>query len=162
MKTVSVRNNLSGALGLHGFWWDKIEGIADKLLETYRGNPNKNWWSKIITEENHGSGNSQFKGWFMVDLMNVPEASGISDAPNGLVCVPIQLTDGNDVDQGTIIAGMVGYILHPNETSQAQRANQGPYKSYTVEATHGWTLLLDESSFFRQELLDWEQNINQD
>ena len=32
-------------------WWDKVEEIAVKLLDTFRGNPDENWWSRIITEE---------------------------------------------------------------------------------------------------------------
>ena len=71
-------------IGLHGFWWNKIEKIASKLLDTYRENPDKVWWSKIITEENFGSGENKFKGWFMADLLNNPDASGISDAPRYL------------------------------------------------------------------------------
>ena len=32
-------------------WWDKVEEIAAKLLDTFRGNPDEDWWSRIITEE---------------------------------------------------------------------------------------------------------------
>ena len=32
-------------------WWDKVEEIAVKLLDTFRGNPDEDWWSRIITEE---------------------------------------------------------------------------------------------------------------
>ena len=31
-------------------WWDEIEKIAGKLLDTFNGNPDEDWWSKIITE----------------------------------------------------------------------------------------------------------------
>merc|ERR1712212_124838 len=53
-------------------WWDKAESIASKLLDTYNGNPDKDWWSRIITHTRYGSGSSRFGGWFMVDLLNIP------------------------------------------------------------------------------------------
>ena len=31
-------------------WWHDVEEIARKLLETFRGNPDEDWWSTIITE----------------------------------------------------------------------------------------------------------------
>ena len=31
-------------------WWDELEEIARKLLDTFRGNPDEDWWSRIITE----------------------------------------------------------------------------------------------------------------
>ena len=32
-------------------WWDEVEKIASKLLDTYNGNPDEAWWSYIITED---------------------------------------------------------------------------------------------------------------
>ena len=32
-------------------WWDKVEEIAVKLLDTFKGNPDEDWWSRIITEQ---------------------------------------------------------------------------------------------------------------
>ena len=75
-----ILKDIENAIGLQN-WWDKVEKIANKLLDTYLGNPDQDWWSKIITEENFGSGENKFKGWFMADLLNNPDASGISDAP---------------------------------------------------------------------------------
>ena len=50
-------------------WWMKIENITNQLLQTYQGNPNKDWWSRIITKERFGSGGQvDFKGWFMTEL----------------------------------------------------------------------------------------------
>ena len=31
-------------------WWDELEEIARKLLDTFRGNPDEDWWSTIINE----------------------------------------------------------------------------------------------------------------
>ena len=71
-------------------WWMKIENITTQLLNTYQGNPDKDWWSRIITKERFGSGGQvNFKGWFMADLLNVRDAECISDAPSGIVTVPM-------------------------------------------------------------------------
>ena len=71
-------------------WWMKIENITNQLLQTYQGNPNKDWWSRIITKERFGSGGQvDFKGWFMTELLNVQDAKHISDAPSGIVTVPM-------------------------------------------------------------------------
>ena len=32
-------------------WWENVEEIATKLLDTYNGNPDEDWWSRIITEQ---------------------------------------------------------------------------------------------------------------
>ena len=58
----SILEPIHSAIGLHPYWWDKIEKISAKLFATYTGNPDKNWWSKIITEENFGSGEKHFRG----------------------------------------------------------------------------------------------------
>ena len=115
----------------------------------------------------------------MADLLNNFEATGISDAPNGLVSIPLVLSDGNVEEESLIIgnqimqkkireiefhefslvlsstvisfiAGMIGYTLHKNP-SRIRRET-----TYSVEATHGWSLFLDANSIFRQDLIDWE------
>ena len=50
----------------------------------------------------------------------------------------------------SFIAGMIGYTLHKNP-SRIRRET-----TYSVEATHGWSLFLDANSIFRQDLIDWE------
>ena len=39
----------------------------------------------------------------MADLLNNFEATGISDAPNGLVSIPLVLSDGNVEEESVII-----------------------------------------------------------
>ena len=46
----------------------QVEGITDKLLDTFRGNPDEDWWSKVIAERSYGSGRSEFKGIFKNSL----------------------------------------------------------------------------------------------
>ena len=88
----------------------------------------------------------------MKDLLNVKNATTIGSAPSGLVSIPLKLKDGfrGIEDQSAVIAGMMGYKFH-HETTTTRPA---------VEPRHGWTLLLEPNSVFRQNLLNWEQNIS--
>ena len=138
------------AINLKQTWWDNIETIADKLLDTFNENPDKDWWSKIITERAFGSGAPQLKGWFMVHLLNIPYAKYISDAPSGLVTVPMTITDGRNTEQSAIVAGMVGYKFHENDVDAR--------KVYSLEPVHGWSLLIEKFSAFRIDMDNWEEN----
>merc|ERR1711971_1260608 len=155
MKVKALRQTLSpieNVIGLGRKWWDKIEEIADKLLDTFNGQPEEDWWSKIITEKSFGSGPSEFNGWFMKDLLSVKNAKTIGSAPSGLVSIPLKLKDGvrGIEDQSAVIAGMMGYKFH-HETTTTRPA---------VEPMHGWTLLLEPNSVFRENLSNWEENIS--
>merc|ERR1719219_2145205 len=133
-----------------GSWWDNVEEIASKLLDTYNGNPDEDWWSRIITENSYGSGMPDFDGWFMEKLLNVKHATTIGSAPSGLVSIPMKFSDPGREEKGAVIAGMVGYKFHDpkNNTRPA------------VEPMHGWSLLLEPNSVFRNDLSEWEQKIN--
>ena len=39
-----------------GDWFKSSQTVLKNLLETYRGNPDKDWWSRIVVEEPFGSG----------------------------------------------------------------------------------------------------------
>ena len=44
-------------LGLSSKWWDLVQKVFWNLQTTYRGNPDKDWWSHIMSyEESYGSG----------------------------------------------------------------------------------------------------------
>ena len=141
-----VLKDIENIIGLQ-FWWGKVETIASKLLDTYLGNPDQDWWSRIITKERFGSGETRFQGWFMVDLLNIWNANGISDAPSGLVTVNMTITDGTTEEASALIAGMVGYKFHTK-----------PY--YAVEPMHGWSLNLEPKSVFRNDLDNWKSQNN--
>ena len=109
-------------------WWMKIENITNQLLKTYQGNPNKDWWSRIIAKESFGSGGQvDFKGWFMTELLNVQDAKHISDAPSGIVTVPMTLVDYGYEEQSAIVAGMVGYQKFNEEGRHWRQFMDGVY-----------------------------------
>merc|ERR1711881_19974 len=105
--------------------------------------------SKVITERSYGSGQSEFKGWFMVDLLNIHDAENIGNAPSGLVAVPMTVTDGQPTEEAAVVAGMVGYNYIETPIYP------------TLEPVHGWSMLLEEDSFFRDELVDWDEGLNE-
>jgi len=130
-------------------WWNGVEEIATKLLDTYNGNPDEDWWSRIITEQKYGSGAPSFNGWFMNNLLNRRGARTIGSAPSGLVSIPMNFEDDLIKEKGAVIAGMVGYKHHEGDRP-------------AIEPMHGWTLLLEDNSYFRKGLTDWEQTIPQE
>jgi len=132
-------------------WWDRVENIAANLLKTFDARDEKlddeliDWWSKVITERSYGSGQSEFKGWFMVDLLNIPNAENIGNAPSGLVAVPMSITDGQLTEEAAVVAGMVGYNYYPGE------------KYPILEPVHGWSMLLEPKSSFRPDMEEWNK-----
>ena len=89
----------------------------------------------------------------MNSFLNIKNAATIGSAPSGLVSVPMTFSDGirGTEEQGAIVAGMLGYKFHPGQRNKTRPA---------VEPMHGWTLLLEPNSAFRNDLTDWEQKIN--
>ena len=44
-----------------GGWFDRVRGVLENLLETYQGNPDKDWWSRIMDiQKSFGSGGGEF------------------------------------------------------------------------------------------------------
>jgi len=145
MKIAELKQTLKpihDAIGLT-YWWKRVENIANKLLDTYNGNPDKEWWSQIIRKRSKMCGDPAINGWFMTSLLNVHTANSISDAPSGLVSVPMTIDDNGHVEDSAIVAGMIGYKLHVDNASIP-----------TVEAIHGWSLLLEPGSVLMNKMSD--------
>ena len=52
-------------------WWEKVEIILDKLIDTYNGNPDSDWWARIINESKYGSGSPTFTGKIIYHFSSV-------------------------------------------------------------------------------------------
>merc|ERR1711920_181007 len=113
-------------------WWTKVERISDKLIETYRGDGDKEWWSKIFSRERHGFGSgsySTYDGWFLRDLLNISKSvESFSSIPSGLVSVPLIFDDNGIETEGAIVSGIAGVKI--DETSEIP----------VVSSTHGWAI----------------------
>jgi len=118
-----------------------VEKVFRELLSTYQGRPDKEWWSHVISYQNRfGSGERGFRGWITDFLEGTKRLIDIDEMNSGLVSVPLILEDPvrRVKDNATLVAGMVGFTLHSNET-----------KELCVQPFQGWSLLLSKDSPFR-------------
>ncbi len=131
-------------------WWDTAEGVLLKLVDTYNGNPDKDWWSRIIDiKKGYGSGPRQtWNGWFVNDFLGEYRIEEITEFKTGLVSVPMKVTDGASTEDSALIAGIAGFRVHDNDAVPA------------VEANHGWSMLLEPNSVFRANMESWEKKIS--
>ena len=132
-------------------WWSLVTKVFEKLLETYRGQPDEDWWSRIMTYERpYGSGSylssgpPRFSGWVVEFLKgSVGNEIGIlmGDFPSAIVTVPLGIKDidTGTQDQAALAAGMIGVTVH--ESVGNDRVSVQPFQ--------GWSLLLPNNSPFR-------------
>ncbi|XP_032237160.1 uncharacterized protein LOC116618023 [Nematostella vectensis] len=123
-------------------WWDTVEDVFRKLLATYQGIPDKEWWSHILSwKQGFMSGEtSGWEGW-LVDFLDQPGSRKKYHAlPTGLVTVPLIFTvPGGEKDTAALVAGMLGFTVHKQD--QTERPSVQPFQ--------GWSLLLEKNSPFR-------------
>ena len=121
-------------------WWNRVEVILDKLIESYRGNADVNWWTNIFrytVDNNFGSGGPEyeFDGWFLKDLLNIKGSfiQSLGEVPSGLVSVPLKfiLEDGSEV-KGALASGIAGLNLDQSKAMPV------------VEAAHGWAIFAEK------------------
>ena len=119
------------SIGLTEEWWSKVDEICDKLIETYRGNGDKEWWSRIFSGGKwFGSGGqTTYDGWFLKDLLNVSGHIGsFNRIPSGLVSVPLTFDNNGCEYPGAIVSGIAGIKI--DETNEVP----------VVSCTHGWAI----------------------
>ena len=130
-------------------WWDLVETVFSKLLDTYQGRPDRKWWSHIVTYENeNGSGmiiqgSYIYRGWitqFLEGPMRARFPLKISGMTKGLVSVPLTLKDPTGLvkDNAALVAGMLGFTLHSTDSNEV-----------SVRPFQGWSLMISENSPFR-------------
>jgi len=119
-------------------WWPKVKTIVNNLLQTYKGNPDKEWWSKIITKVGGGGcgGPPKFDGWFLKEFLHEEK---FKDLPSGVVSVPMKIEQDNYTEDAVLVGGIAGNRIVENYNDQ----------NFTIiEAAHGWTLMLEPNSTF--------------
>ena len=141
VKTENLKSLLQpiiNELGLQD-WFIKTLDILEKLVDTFEGNPDKEWWGHILSwNETYGSGaRSWWSGW-MIDFLMAGKAEKPQDFQSGVVSVPLKIIDevfGPPVsDTGELVAGTFGYTVEEGE------------RAPVVEAKQGWLLLLPKGS----------------
>ena len=132
---------IENEIGLTREWWSHAEMVFQKLLQTYRGKPDKKWWDRILHEEGAG-GYGQVKGytgWLVHFAEGTTRRVEHKNLTSGLVSVPLEISHPGGSVIGTLVAGMLGYTVHEDE--KGSRPSVKPYQ--------GWSLLLPKTSPFR-------------
>jgi len=137
-------------VGLEEKWWDDVSGVFDHLINTFDGKPDTDWWSKIISYKPFGSGGQvHYEGWFVSEFLGLQGIEDLKDLQNGVITVPMTLTDGLVEEQSAFVAGIAGYDIIEVEDS----------KWPSVKAAYGWTLMLEPHAVFREGLKKWESKL---
>jgi len=124
-------------------WFSSSKAVLKNLLETYRGNPDKSWWSRImdIHREYGSGGGTTLSGWFVRDFLGL-YTGDLKELPSGVNVVPLTLTDGYTEEEAALVAGLTGYTITEEELTM------GNLTFPAVEAMPGWGLLMDPDSTF--------------
>jgi len=137
-------------VGLAKKWWNDVSGVFDHLIDTFDGKPDTDWWSRIISKEPYGSGGQSFyEGWFITQFLGLRMIENPTHLQNGVITVPMTITDGVVKEQSAFVAGIAGYDVIEVAGS----------KWPSVKAIHGWTLMLDPQSHFREGLTECESKL---
>lgn len=136
-------------IGLHSKWWNDVENILNNLLDTFAGNPNTEWWSHIFSyKQNWGSGaRCTYDGWFISELLGLGRIHSLARTKQGVTSVPMKITDiSGHCEESAFAAGIAGFEMFTEEDSSWP----------SVKAVHGWTLMLEPNSVYREDLTTWE------
>jgi len=116
-------------------WFRKTIAMLQKLLETFQGNPDTEWWSHILSfNSTYGSGARDWWSGWMIDFLNASGAESFKAFPSGVVSVPLKIEDQPFQDTGELVAGTFGFTVRKGE------------RAPVVEAKQGWALLLPRGS----------------
>ena len=138
---------------LFGNWWNNVETILQKLIDTYIGKPDVDWWSRIFYKEKAwDSGppvNWYLRGWFITDFLDgdgwrVGPVGTFEELMGGLTAVPLAIAskDCSSPTKTTLVAGIAG--IQVEETDVIPK----------VKAFHGWALFVEEDVFSNREKLN--------
>jgi len=143
----AVLKPIHKTVSLEEKWWDDVSGVFDHLIMTFRGKPDTNWWSKIISKKSFGSGDQvKYEGWFITEFLGLRGIEFLEDL-NGVITVPLTIEDCTVpeescyTEQSAFAAGIAGYnVIEVKES-----------KWPSVKAAHGWTLMMEPDSYFRKD-----------
>jgi len=146
-KLSSLLQPIKADIGLNSTWWQSAGGVFEKLVQTYQGNPDKEWWKRIVVDDSYDqfvvcgfSPEVGFSGWFMTDFLN----QTFDDAPTGLTSAPLTIRSEFAEEEAALVAGINGFTLD-NETNKITKKAR-----ITIQAKHSWALLLNQTSVFRR------------
>jgi len=127
-----------------GRWFNSTKAVLQKLLQTYKGNPDKEWWAKIMDiQQTFGSGGGTYlSGWFVTDFLGI-SGGELRDLRSGINVVPLKITaDNGHEEEAALAAGFTGYTVVTEEVTDPATNMTFP----SVQPITGWALLMDPNS----------------
>ncbi|RGB28665.1 hypothetical protein C1646_715513 [Rhizophagus diaphanus] len=122
------------------FWLDKLDPVVWQLVETYKGNVDEEFWSKIISLQSFGSGPSYVTGWTMALFPYKNDGKKLDgnritpeDFPDGRVEVPFTTDTGLSLN---FVAGFLG----------AQQKSLENSDELVVSPVIGWFVIDDKTT----------------
>ena len=116
-------------------WWDEVAFVFDKILESFKGNVDTEWWSNILRitySDSFGSGGPDvyYDGWFITKILNKKRTlKSLKGIPTGLASVPLTIDNNGVESKSAIVSGIAGMKIDDSKAIPV------------VEAVHGWTIL---------------------
>ncbi|CAG8627436.1 3532_t:CDS:1 [Funneliformis caledonium] len=127
------------------FWLDRLDPVICKLIETYKGEIDEEFWSKIASSISFGSGPRNISGWMMAFYPYEKDGTKLTwnsiaprDIPDGRVAVPF--TTDTDLEL-KFIAGFLG----------AQQELLGNSDEVVVSPMIGWCVIDDKNAKEKKE-----------
>ncbi len=78
-----------------------MQGVFAKLVDTKKGNPDKEWWSRVIRRVSFGSSSDKYDGWFIKDFLGFDDMVTLGEMPKGFATVPLTIRSGYNSDTVT-------------------------------------------------------------
>ena len=130
-------------LGLRNTWWSVVQEVFEKLLATYRGTPDYDWWSRIVTYQGFGSGPRGYTGWITKFMEMTEDLKEVNEFTSGLMTVPLTIAHPSGLkDTAALVAGCLGFTIHEDGAD---------HKIPSIQPFQGWSLLLPKNSPFRAD-----------
>eukprot|EP00111_Clytia_hemisphaerica_P023216 TCONS_00068291-protein len=125
------------------YWFKIVREVYVNLLATFEGNPDIGWWSRIISTDNHGSGECKYEGWIFQFLQGKCGFNNLSKMQSSITSVPMKITYDPQAEgeQSALVSGPVGFTI--------EEGNKDSKNVPTIRPYIGWALLLPKNSGFR-------------
>ncbi|PKY38930.1 hypothetical protein RhiirA4_336869 [Rhizophagus irregularis] len=121
------------------FWLDRLDPVVWKLVETYKGEVDEEFWATIASRQRFGSGPRNINGWMMAFYPYERDGTKIvynsiepDDIPDGRVAVPFTTDTGLNLN---FIAGFLG----------AKQATFENSNEIAVSPVIGWFVIDDKT-----------------
>ncbi|CAG8646781.1 14789_t:CDS:1, partial [Funneliformis mosseae] len=122
------------------FWLDRLEPVICKLIQTYKGEIDEEFWSRIASQQSFGSGPSNISGWMMAFYPYEKNGTKLTrdsidpkDIPDGRVEVPFT------TDTGLYLKFVAGFLGAQQEF--LENSNE-----VVVSPMIGWFVIEDKTA----------------